>query len=131
MESDSNFRALSVMTQDTSTDIFEQHRPKLMGIAYRFLGAVSDAEDVVQDVYIKWSQADHSAIDKSEAWLNKVCTRRCLDIVKSLEKTRIDYVGTWLPEPIFTTGDTEDTILELFFYCILCSILPITMWLKF
>lgn len=100
------------MNHINTTDVFERNRPKLMGIAYRFLGSVSDAEDVVQDVYVKWSQVDHSSIEKAEAWLNKVCTRRCLDIVKSIEKTRVDYVGTWLPEPIFTEQDTQDNILS-------------------
>ena len=90
------------MIEERHLIVFEDHRSKLMGLAYRFLGTVSDAEDVIQDVYIKWSQADHTTIENPEAWLTKVCTRRCLDTVKSVEKRRVDYVGAWLPEPIQT-----------------------------
>lgn len=88
------------MNKDKETTIFENVRPKLMGIAYRFLSTVSDAEDVVQDVYIKWLNSNITTINNPEAWLKKVCTRKCLDIIKSVEKSRVSYVGTWLPEPI-------------------------------
>ena len=83
-----------------SAVIFEKHRPVLMGIAYRFLGSVSDAEDIVQDVYLKWSSVERADIDQPEAWLKKVCTRKCLDVTKSIERTRVNYIGTWLPEPL-------------------------------
>ena len=95
-----------------ATDIFQTVRPKLMGIAYRFLGSVAEAEDVVQDVYLKWLQCDHRAIDNAAAWLSKVCARRCLDILKSVEKTRVNYVGTWLPEPILTANHSESEPLN-------------------
>lgn len=93
-------QSINNMPHNMNIAIFESIRPKLMGIAYRFLQTVSDAEDVVQDVYLKWSHIDSSTLDNPEAWLKKVCTRRCLDIVYSLEKNRISYVGTWLPEPL-------------------------------
>jgi RNA polymerase sigma-70 factor (ECF subfamily) len=88
------------VTIDINITVFENNRAKLMGIAYRFLSTISDAEDVVQDVYLKWSNADKTTINNAEAWLKKVCTRNCLDILKSVEKKRINYIGTWLPEPI-------------------------------
>lgn len=88
------------MEIEKNIQLFQNVRPKLMGIAYRFFSAVSDAEDIVQDVYLTWSDIDKTTIKNPEAWLKKVCVRRCLDVVKSVEKSRIDYVGTWLPEPI-------------------------------
>ena len=99
------------MTDDT----FEHMRPRLMGIAYRMLGTLSEAEDAVQDVYIKWSE--NSAIlraGNSSAWLVKVCTNRCLDILKSAHRKRMRYVGPWLPEPLHTTtdGSPEDMALN-------------------
>lgn len=99
-----------MIATDTSTQIFEQSRPKLMGIAYRFIGTVSDAEDIVQDVYLKWSQVQHREIDNAEAWLKKVCTRQCLDKVKSVEHKRLDYIGTWLPEPLLTDVQSQDDL---------------------
>ena len=100
------------MSDDNPTEIFEHYRPKLMGIAYRFLGTMSDAEDIVQDVFLKWSAADRHSIRKPGAWLTKVCARRCLDVVKSVEKSRVDYVGSWLPEPIAIETELADSVLE-------------------
>ncbi|WP_370980440.1 RNA polymerase sigma factor SigJ [Agaribacterium sp. ZY112] len=100
------------MQNNDSILLFETYRPVLMGIAYRFLSTVSDAEDVVQDVYLKWSNEDIDTIQNPEAWLKTVCTRNCLDIVKSVERKRIDYVGTWLPEPIQTETSAEDDYLN-------------------
>lgn len=87
-------------TSSKSTDIFEQARPRLWGIAYRMLGSVADTEDAIQDTYIAWLKAETESIVKPEAWLVSVCTRRCLDMLKSAHRKRVDYVGTWLPEPI-------------------------------
>ena len=95
------------MEIDEVTALFELARPKLMGIAYRFLGTISDAEDVVQDVYLKWSATDVSTLDNPKAWLNTVCARTCLDVIRSVERKRVDYVGTWLPEPVQTEADSE------------------------
>ncbi len=92
--------------------LFKKYRPLIMGIAYRFLGTVSDAEDVVQDVYIKWSSTNVTNIENPEAWLKTVCTRHCLDIIKSVERKRVDYVGTWLPEPIQTEQNPEQDYLN-------------------
>ena len=93
--------------------VFEQLRPKLMGIAYRFLGTVTDAEDIVQDVYLKWSAVNLSSIDNPEAWLKTVCARACLDVIKTVERKRCDYVGIWLPEPVQTVQESEFNFLEI------------------
>ena len=91
--------------------VFEEARPSLMGLAYRILGSRADAEDVVQDCFIKWSEADRDAIDRPTAWLTTVCTRRCLDILRASDRKRVDYVGPWLPEPIQIAAPAPD--LEL------------------
>jgi RNA polymerase sigma-70 factor (ECF subfamily) len=84
---------------------FEQARPGLLGLAYRILGSRADAEDAVQDTFLKWQANDRSAVDNPGAWLTTVCTRHCLDILRSADRARVDYVGTWLPEPVQTAND--------------------------
>lgn len=88
-----------------STKIFEEARPRLLGLAYRILGSRADAEDAVQDTFMKWQEADQSAIESPAAWLTTACTRRCLDLLKAAHRKRVDYVGAWLPEPIHTASD--------------------------
>jgi RNA polymerase sigma factor (sigma-70 family) len=87
---------------------FELARPGLLGLAYRILGSRADAEDAVQDTFLKWQANDRAGIDNPGAWLTTVCTRHCLDILRSADRARVDYVGTWLPEPVQTAND--DTI---------------------
>jgi len=79
---------------------FEVHRSFLTGLAYRMLGSIAEAEDVVQDAYMRWAQSDAAAIDHPRAYLARVTTRLCLDRLKSATARREQYVGTWLPEPI-------------------------------
>lgn len=86
---------------------FEKARPGLLGLAYRILGSRADAEDAVQDSFVKWSDAERTAIDNPPAWLTSVCTRRCLDMLRSAQRARVDYVGAWLPEPIHTPTATD------------------------
>jgi len=91
--------------QDLSPDpdaarLFETHRRHLMGVAYRMLGSVSEAEDVVQDAYMRWHRAEKQGIDNIQAFLTRIVTRLCLDQLKSARRTRESYVGTWLPEPL-------------------------------
>jgi len=90
------------------TSIFEQARPRLLGLAYRILGSRADAEDAVQDAFIKWQGADRDAIDNPDGWLTTVCARRCIDMLQAAHRTRVDYVGTWLPEPVFTVTADDD-----------------------
>ncbi|QQP94803.1 RNA polymerase sigma factor SigJ [Lysobacter enzymogenes] len=89
------------MTHATDDDrLFAQHAPMLTGLAYRILGSRADAEDAVQDTYLKWLDAERAAIDNPAAWLTTACTRRCIDLLRAAHRTRVDYVGSWLPEPI-------------------------------
>jgi RNA polymerase sigma-70 factor (ECF subfamily) len=81
---------------------FEANRRRLFGLAYRLLGEASEAEDVVQDAYLRWERSD-TAISP-EAWLTKVVTNLCLDRLTSARAQRQRYVGPWLPEPVFTDG---------------------------
>ncbi|WP_434299962.1 sigma-70 family RNA polymerase sigma factor [Corallococcus exiguus] len=81
-------------------DVFDPLRPRLLRIAYRMLGIVAEAEDVVQEAYLRWHQTDRDAVRDAEAVLVRTVTRLCLDVLKSARVRREEYVGTWLPEPI-------------------------------
>ncbi len=92
--------------------MFEEIRPRLLGLAYRILGSLADAEDVVQDTFIKWQKSDREKIQNERAWLTTVCTRRCLDELRASHRSRVNYVGGWLPEPLHTSI-SPDTSHEL------------------
>jgi RNA polymerase sigma-70 factor (ECF subfamily) len=81
--------------------LFEQQRPRLRGLAYRMLGSVSDAEDVVQEAWLRWHQADPGRLRSAEAWLVTVVTRLAVDRLRRLAAERAAYPGPWLPEPWF------------------------------
>jgi len=85
---------------DQQTELFERSRSRLRGVAYRMLGSVADADDAVQDVYLKWQKTALDTIDYPEAWLVTTCTRRCIDMLRAAHRSRVDYVGAWLPEPV-------------------------------
>ena len=85
---------------DEADATFAQHRRFLVGLAYRMLGSVADAEDVVQDAYLRWRTVERGAIAEPRAYLARVVSRLCLDRMKSAAVRREEYVGTWLPEPI-------------------------------
>jgi RNA polymerase sigma-70 factor, ECF subfamily len=78
------------------------HRDRLVGLAYRILGQITEAEDAVQETFVRWSEADRTAIDNPGGWLTTVCTRICLDRLRSAVRRRETYVGPWLPEPVRT-----------------------------
>ena len=80
--------------------VFETHRPRLFGLAYKLLGSRSDAEDVVQDAWLRWRQADRSAIRDAEAWLVTATTRLGIDRLRLARTEREAYFGPWLPEPL-------------------------------
>ncbi|KMS71051.1 RNA polymerase subunit sigma-24 [Streptomyces viridochromogenes] len=84
-------------------DEFETHRPRLFGLAYRMLGSADEAEDTVQDAYLRFSGADRTAIEYPAAWLAKVVTNLCLTRLTSARARREQYVGPWLPEPVVTS----------------------------
>ncbi len=83
-----------------STAGFEPHRTHLMGVAYRMLGGWADAEDAVQEAWLRYSAADPGGIDDTRAWLTTVTARICLDLLRSARVRREAYVGPWLPEPV-------------------------------
>ncbi|MFD4604415.1 RNA polymerase sigma-70 factor [Streptomyces sp. NPDC058464] len=88
----------------TDVDRFEAARPRLAAIAYRLLGSASEAEDAVQETYLRWQAADTGRIEVPEAWLTKVLTNLCLNQLTSARARRETYVGQWLPEPLLA-GD--------------------------
>ncbi|HEU4935133.1 MAG TPA: RNA polymerase sigma-70 factor [Vicinamibacterales bacterium] len=88
-------------------DVFNTDKPLLFSIAYRMLGSASDAEDVLQDAWIRYRGADRSSIRSPKAFMTTIVTRLCLDRLKSAQKTREEYVGPWLPEPVLTS-ELED-----------------------
>ena len=92
---------------------FDPLRPKLMRVAYRMLGSVADAEDVLQDAFIRWMGADRSGVREPEAFLRRTVTRLCLDQLKSARRQRETYVGPWLPDPVVEGEEEEDVTLPL------------------
>jgi len=85
---------------DRGVAAFETHRRALTGLAYRMLGSRAEAEDIVQDAYLRWHAADRAAIEEPRRYLGTVVTRLCLDRMKSAQARRELYVGQWLPEPV-------------------------------
>jgi RNA polymerase sigma-70 factor (ECF subfamily) len=93
---------------------FEPNRGRLFGIAYRMLGSRAEAEDVVQEAYVRWHQSDRGAIRNAEAWLVTTATRLAIDRLRALKTEREAYVGPWLPEPMMSdTPPPPDHNLEL------------------
>lgn len=84
---------------------FEHWRRYLTGVAYRMLGSVAEAEDVVQDAYLRWHDANHLSVDDVRAFLTTVTSRLCLDRLRSAHRQRETYIGPWLPEPLVETPD--------------------------
>jgi len=96
-----------------AAESFDPLRPTLMRVAYRMLGSVADAEDVMQEAFIRWMGVDRSEVREPEAFLRRAVTRLCLDQLKSARRQRETYVGTWLPEPIVEEEPDEDITLPL------------------
>ena len=99
------------MTAGTSSHdaaaVFDPMRPRLTRIAYRMLGSVADAEDVVQDAFLRWLDTDRHVVREPEAFLRRVVTRLCLDHLKSARHRRETYIGPWLPEPVVAAAEDE------------------------
>jgi RNA polymerase sigma factor (sigma-70 family) len=87
---------------------FEEHRPRLVRIAYRMLGSMAEAEDVVQDAWLRWSRVDRGEVREPAAFLTRTVTHLCLDAMKSARVRRETYVGSWLPEPILDPQEDEE-----------------------
>jgi RNA polymerase sigma-70 factor, ECF subfamily len=93
-------------------ETFAEHRPLLFTIAYEILGSAADAEDVLQDSYIRWSTVDQASVDNPRAYLAQIVARQALNQLRSRKRRREEYVGAWLPEPIRTEPDaSEDALL--------------------
>jgi RNA polymerase sigma factor (sigma-70 family) len=99
-----------VIAIDDATGAFEAHRPRLQRLAYRMLGSSAEAEDIVQEAWLRWRSVDTDAIRQPAAWLTRTVTRLCLDTIKSARSRREAYIGNWLPEPIF---EPEEEALPL------------------
>lgn len=97
---------------DQRAQEFERHRSRLFGLAYRMLGVRAEAEDIVQESYLRWHAADHDAIRNAEAWLVTVATRLSIDRLRALQADRVSYVGEWLPEPIVEERPDRNTDLR-------------------
>ena len=95
------------MSSENAAATFDPLRPKLIRIAYRMLGSVADAEDMVQEAFLRWLDADREEVREPEAYLRRVVTRLCLDHLKSARHRRETYIGPWLPEPVVETTDDE------------------------
>lgn len=97
-----------------SVTLFDLHRPRLYAIAYRMLGSVAEAEDVVQDAWLRWHGADRSSVENPEAWLVTITTRLSIDRLRAAKAERENYVGVWLPEPmLMAPPSTPEQIHEL------------------
>lgn len=91
---------------------FETLRSQLIGFCYRMLGSVSDAEDIVQEAYLHWQQAGRPALDSPQRWYFRVCSRLCLDRIKSAQYQREQYIGPWLPEPMLDHDHAKQAELD-------------------
>lgn len=98
------------VTDSGVLETFEEHRPTLFGIAYRMLSSVADAEDVVQDAWLKWSAVDAAQIAQPRAYLARTVTNLSLNRLRSAAVQRESYVGPWLPEPLVTAPDAGDDV---------------------
>ncbi len=100
------------MTQDEDdATVFDRHRSLLFTLAYELLGSVADAEDMVQEAYLRWSERPPGPIDHPRAYLARVVTRLSLNRLRTLARRREDYVGPWLPEPLLTSPDIADDVV--------------------
>jgi RNA polymerase sigma-70 factor (ECF subfamily) len=101
------------MTTSAAAEVFEEHRRLLTGVAYRMLGRFADAEDVVQEAWLRWADADRDAVREPRAYLVTVTTRLAIDRLRYVQSRRESYVGPWLPEPVATDfGDTVPDAAE-------------------
>ncbi|MEO1090679.1 MAG: sigma-70 family RNA polymerase sigma factor [Pseudomonadota bacterium] len=93
---------------DAAVQTFEAHRPRLTRLAYRMLGSTAEAEDIVQDAWLRWRRVDAGSVGDAGAFLRRVVTRLCLDLLKSARARRETYTGSWLPEPVLEDAANDD-----------------------
>jgi len=101
-----------VSREDAATE-FDRARAMLARVAYRMLGSVADAEDIVQEAYLRWAAVDRAAVDTPAAFLRRIVTRLCLDHLRSARVRRETYWGPWLPDPVIEPEDVDDVTLPL------------------
>jgi RNA polymerase sigma-70 factor (ECF subfamily) len=99
-----------MVTNTAATELFEQQRPRLLSLAYRMLGKIQAAEDIVQESWLRWSAATVSDLIAPSAWLTQVVTRLAIDQLRSARRRREVYTGPWLPEPIIDSADIARTL---------------------
>ncbi|MEU5857042.1 RNA polymerase sigma-70 factor [Nocardiopsis sp. LDBS0036] len=97
---------------DLDQQVFHRHRNLLFSVAYRVLGTAADAEDAVQDTWVKWSAADRSQVADPKAYLTRIVSNLALEQLRSTRRKRETYVGPWLPEPILTSGDAAEAVTD-------------------
>lgn len=102
-------------SDDTATSVFNSLRPRLLRVAYRMLGSVADAEEIVQEAFVRWLGTDRATVREPEAWLRRVVTRLSLNHLNSAQHRRETYLGPWLPEPLIepTEDEVDDFTLPL------------------
>ena len=93
-----------------STSVFGEHRDLLIGVTYRILGSVTDAEDAVQEAWLRWSKVDPAEVANPRAFLVRVTTRLAIDRLRRAKARRESYVGPWLPEPVLTGHDVAEEV---------------------
>src|SRR5215208_5463631 len=93
-----------------ATRTFNEHRGLLMAVAYRILGSVADAEDVLQEAWLRWVSARPSEVDNPQAFLVRVSTHLAIDRLRRVKARRESYVGPWLPEPVLTGDDVAEDV---------------------
>src|SRR5438093_2829559 len=99
---------VTVSEQSWQVEQFERHRPQLRAVAYRMLGSMGDADDALQEAWLRLSRSDAGSVDNLSGWLTTVVGRICLDILRARRSRREEYGGTWLPEPVVTLEDATD-----------------------
>src|SRR5687767_11132841 len=97
----------------TLTGPFEALGPRLFGLAYRMLGSRAEAEDILQEAYLRWHEADRGAVQNPEAWLVTTTTRLAIDRLRRLKTERDAYIGPWLPEPLVRPAPPPDRDVSL------------------
>ena len=104
-QADLSLRDAETGEHDDGLSAFAGVRPRLFGIAYRMLGSAAEAEDVVQDVWLRWQSTNRKAVENPPAYLATTTTRLCINVAQSAHTRRETYIGTWLPEPVDTSSD--------------------------
>jgi RNA polymerase sigma-70 factor (ECF subfamily) len=96
------------MTHQVGDELFTAERPRLVGLAYRMLGSLTEAEDVVQDAWLRWQRAAPGSVERPAAWLTTVTSRLAIDRLRAQRRRREEYVGPWLPEPVVVAAAPGD-----------------------